>query len=693
MQFDHQPHNPQSSSCEELEVSANSSVAPAVVLAVNPVLHQRAVPAASPAAASPVPSFACHQLQQARSFASSSAPASAPKIPIRSTYWLPRIIACVLVLVSSALDLGPKVQQPPLPLFHSHSHTAATAAHSRVISSNSHLTLVDQDIDAALNTIYTMARTELSSASSSNPPGSPARSAHSVSTAIFAADPNEPLPVSPTTTTARSDLLPKGTVFGGIINISNTILGSGMLAMPYAIATVGLGVGLGMVLFSGVAAAFGLWLLTHVARYLPGSESETCGGPRQPRAHSSFFSLSEITYPHAAVYFDAAIGIKCFGVASSYLVVIGDLMPEVMAGVLGEGARGSLWLSRTFWIVFAIGIVTPLSFAKQLNSLRHTSMVALGAVAYLVGIVIYFFVSPEYPLTPGEIEFVRLTPGFFKALPIFVFAFTCHQNIFAVYNEISDNSQSKLNVVISTSISAALVIYYVIGSLGYLMYGDSVAGNIIRMYPAIPLVTYGRLALAILFVFSYPIQAHPCRASIIKIVSYIHKQRQGQTSPTVAGTERQPLLLPVSPSYASVEQDDPRPLANPHPVNTLAPPASTAQAIGESSMTSAITVDTVDGTTTPPHWLLGDAMLHMTVTTCIITLSLLVALTVSSLDRVLSVVGATGSTTICYILPGLFYYKLYEKQPWNWVKVGSVGMTVTGVVIMVCCLTMQAVYH
>lgn len=46
------------------------------------------------------------------------------------------------------------------------------------------------------------------------------------------------------------------------------------------------------------------------------------------------------------------------------------------------------------------------------------------------------------------------------------------------------------------------------------------------------------------------------------------------------------------------------------------------------------------------------------ITTTIIVLSYIVAMTVSSLEKVLAYVGSTGSTSISFILPGLFYYKI-----------------------------------
>jgi len=46
------------------------------------------------------------------------------------------------------------------------------------------------------------------------------------------------------------------------------------------------------------------------------------------------------------------------------------------------------------------------------------------------------------------------------------------------------------------------------------------------------------------------------------------------------------------------------------------------------------------------------------ITTAIIILSYIVAMTVTSLSKVLAYVGSTGSTSISFILPGLFYYKI-----------------------------------
>jgi len=121
------------------------------------------------------------------------------------------------------------------------------------------------------------------------------------------------------------------------VNLVNTIVGAGTLAMPLAMSHMGIVLGTLVILWSGTTAAFGLYLQSRCARYLE-------------RGTASFFALSQITYPNAAVLFDAAIAIKCFGVGVSYLIIIGDLMPGVVRG-FNEGADDIPFLvDRHFWV-------------------------------------------------------------------------------------------------------------------------------------------------------------------------------------------------------------------------------------------------------------------------------------------------------------------------------------------------------
>ncbi|KAG0293922.1 hypothetical protein BGZ98_001974 [Dissophora globulifera] len=363
---------------------------------------------------------------------------------------------------------------------------------------------------------------------------------------------------------------------------------------PGALAAVGLLLGSFMIVFSACASGLGLYFLSR-------SASKTQG------RSASFFACSKLTYPWAAVIFDGAIAIKCFGVGISYLIIIGDLMPGVVKSLsamafMAAGGDGSgemdpaLWflVDRRFWITIFMGIITPLSFLKRLDSLKATSALALSAVVYLVFIVVYYYTNPEQPLPPKEdIELVRISTQFLTTLPIFVFAFTCHQNIFSVYNELTDNGQSMLNRIITSSIGSAVVVYHIMP----------------------PFTRFGK---------------------------------KGAYNSLAAG---------------DAEDDDHSALAHSQTSTTIAQddhggPATQISELKFNIMTVAI--------------LLG---------------SYIIAITVSELELVLSLVGSTGSTAISFILPGTFYYKLHANAPWDIRKVLSVCLAVYGWLVMVICLS------
>ncbi|KAG6866586.1 hypothetical protein C0991_002074 [Blastosporella zonata] len=125
-------------------------------------------------------------------------------------------------------------------------------------------------------------------------------------------------------------------------------------------------------MFSGCVAAFGLYLLSLCATYTP-------------HRRASFFSVAQLTFPRAAVFFDAAIAIKCFGVSISYLIIVKGLMPNVVQSFYHVLTPSTTlpppWmLNGANWITIFMVVLGPLAFLRRLDSLRHTSYIALFSV-------------------------------------------------------------------------------------------------------------------------------------------------------------------------------------------------------------------------------------------------------------------------------------------------------------------------
>ncbi|THC95244.1 hypothetical protein EYZ11_005283 [Aspergillus tanneri] len=355
---------------------------------------------------------------------------------------------------------------------------------------------------------------------------------------------------------------------------------------------MGIVLGVCVVLWSGATAGFGLYLQSRCAQYLD-------------RGTASFFALSQITYPNAAVVFDAAIAIKCFGVGVSYLIIIGDLMPGVVQGFVGSSPDFDFLVDRHFWVTAFMLIVIPLSYLRRLDSLKYTSIAALVSMAYLVVLVVYHFVVGDTVAEKGPVRLVQwagLVPTL-SSLPVIVFAFTCHQNMFSILNEMATPSHFRTTSVVFASIGSAAATYILVAITGYFSFGDNIGGNIVGMYTPGLWSTIGRAAIVMLVMFSYPLQCHPCRASVDAILRW-------RPQPSVNGSDHSPHRHPLLGSRGN---------RTPEPMSDLR---------------------------------------FSVITTTILILSYIVAMTVSSLEAVLAYVGSTGSTSISFILPGLFYYKI-----------------------------------
>ncbi|KAJ7149759.1 transmembrane amino acid transporter protein-domain-containing protein [Mycena crocata] len=414
----------------------------------------------------------------------------------------------------------------------------------------------------------------------------------------------------------------KATMVSSVSNLANTIIGSGMLTFPLAMASAGIIPGMITCLFSGSVAVFGLYLLSLCAA-------------RAPHRRSSFFAVAQMTFPKAAIFFDAAIAAKCFGVSISYLIIIKGLMPNVVAALyhdLSSSTPPAWALSGRNWISLFMLILVPLVFLRHLDSLRHTSYVALFSVGYLVVIVITVYFNPlEGMPDRGEVHLIHFSPNFVSTFPVQVFAFTCSQNLFPIFNELKSNSQRRMNVVIGGAIGSATLTYEVIGVLGYLTFGSTVGANIIAMYPSTSLfIAVGQLAIVVLVLFSYPLQVHPCRNCLDKI---FHAKE-------------------VLKQVAVAEDED-------------LPEVDDDHAAGEMS-----------------------ALKHTLLTSAIVVCGFTIAFFVNDLQLVLSFVGSTGSTTISFILPGLFYWQLTraDRNRNNALSLAALALATYGAFIFVFCL-------
>eukprot|EP00494_Astrolonche_serrata_P018257 UN18449 len=101
------------------------------------------------------------------------------------------------------------------------------------------------------------------------------------------------------------------------LNIVNTIIGAGMLSLPYAFSETGVSMGIVWFLIAAAGEAQAVHLLA-------------CCVLKERKF--SFRALAIKTLPFerktSEKFMEGLMAVNCFGLATSYLVVIGDLAPD-----------------------------------------------------------------------------------------------------------------------------------------------------------------------------------------------------------------------------------------------------------------------------------------------------------------------------------------------------------------------------
>lgn len=313
----------------------------------------------------------------------------------------------------------------------------------------------------------------------------------------------------------ESDSVPKqrtGTFLSSWSVLANTILGVGMLALPWAAAQVGWILAGIFLLVAAFFANFSLHLLACIALELGGEDT-------------TFYSVCQVVAPRMRFLVDIAIVVKCFGVATSYLQVIGQTAIQVF-----HPAKRDYLVFRFLVISLSVLIVSPVCFRRRIGNTRFTNWLALAGILYVWVLLMVccvgnlFFKMPlEHQQGMTIVDRTAVAPRnvveVFTTIPVFIFSFTCHQNLFPIANEIKDPSSRRIGCVAMSAVLTAVALYGACIVFGYSTFGSTIQQNFLLGLPQGTLVSIGGLLMATSNALSFPLQSHPCRRSLIVLLN------------------------------------------------------------------------------------------------------------------------------------------------------------------------------
>uniref|UniRef100_A0A8C0Y8N5 Solute carrier family 38 member 4 n=1 Tax=Cyprinus carpio carpio TaxID=630221 RepID=A0A8C0Y8N5_CYPCA len=310
-----------------------------------------------------------------------------------------------------------------------------------------------------------------------------------------------------------------------VFNLSNAIMGSGILGLSFAMANTGI------ILF--VILLLGVAILSLYSVHLLLVTAKEGGSLIYEKLGEKAFG-----WPGKMAAF-GSITLQNIGAMSSYLFIVKYELPEVIRAFLRlEESSGEWYLNGNYLVVFvSIGIILPLSLLKNLGYLGYTSGFSLSCMVFFVGVLIYkktilpcplpFFYEHESNMSMNGSDDM-CTPKYFVfnsqtayTVPILAFAFVCHPEVLPIYSELKDRSRRKMQRVSNLSILAMLVMYLFSALFGYLTFYDHVEAELLhtftKVYKFDTMLLLVRLAVLTAVTLTVPIVLFPIRSSVITL--------------------------------------------------------------------------------------------------------------------------------------------------------------------------------
>ncbi|XP_052203542.1 amino acid transporter AVT6A-like isoform X3 [Diospyros lotus] len=214
---------------------------------------------------------------------------------------------------------------------------------------------------------------------------------------------------------------------GAVFNLSTTIVGAGIMALPATLKQLGMVPGLILIVLGAVLTEASINMILRFSR--------------ASKALSYSGLVGDAFGGTGRNILQFCIVINNVGTLVVYMIIIGDVLSGTWSdgvhypGVIEEWFGQQWWMKRFIILLFSTLLVfAPLLSFKRVDSLRYTSALSVGlAVVFVVIIAGVAIVK----LANGSIAMPRLLPELvdqasfwklFTTIPILVTAYICHHN-------------------------------------------------------------------------------------------------------------------------------------------------------------------------------------------------------------------------------------------------------------------------
>uniref|UniRef100_A0A0G4I6J7 Amino acid transporter transmembrane domain-containing protein n=1 Tax=Chromera velia CCMP2878 TaxID=1169474 RepID=A0A0G4I6J7_9ALVE len=377
----------------------------------------------------------------------------------------------------------------------------------------------------------------------------------------------------------------------GFVTLLKKTIGGGIISAPLAFSELGVGAGVLLLCFATVLSCYGNYFLV------------ACGAELREEGHRvSWSSIARKNFPWMGPLINLAIVLNEGGTATSYLILAGLTMESLAHDVFGI-SEGSFWATRVAWqSILFVGILTPLSFLRNITSLKYAAVIGNLSAVYLAVLAVVYVVSPpmgnEEASPDSVVVWKAVSVKDLGAVSVLIFALYNQSPVPQIYRESKETRVKHFAAKVTTAASLCSgVVTIVVALFAYLYLGKNTRADFILSYPVgDPAVVTARFAIVLIALAAFPIDIHPTRDSVLCLWR------------------------------------DARALFQRKPVE------------GDEESAPATTVE------------------HILITSCLLGVSFVVAWFVSDLGFIFGIIGAVACTALMLHIPGILFWWQYRGK-------------------------------
>ncbi|ONK68242.1 uncharacterized protein A4U43_C05F9170 [Asparagus officinalis] len=266
---------------------------------------------------------------------------------------------------------------------------------------------------------------------------------------------------------------------GAVFNLSTTIIGAGIMALPATMKVLGLVPGIVMIIFIAFLTEASVEMLIRFSRV----EKMTSYGGVMGDAFGRI----------GRMLLQICVVINNVGIMVVYMIIIGDVLSGTSSTSIPHSGLLEEWFGRHLWngrflvlTITTLLVFVPLASFKRIDSLRYTSALSVALAAVFVVVTAAIAIVK---LVSGSVQMPRLFPeitdlssvwNLFTAVPVLVTAFICHYNVHSVDNELDDSS--LIQPIVRTSLALCSTVYIATSFFSYLLFGDSTLDDVLTNF-------------------------------------------------------------------------------------------------------------------------------------------------------------------------------------------------------------------